>query len=862
MKDYRDKVKFAIAELLFDYFVINDKYMAMQMPDGRYIPERIPVTPMVIYDMLMGEASLGVYQQQYCGILMKWVCLDFDCKEATMLKELTECYVLPVARKLQDNGIRFLAEFSGRRGVHLWILTKGMLTKRQGYTAVERMIGEQRMKIQLDDNFGLDLFPAVARNSGKFGKQVKLPLSVHRKGGRSFFIPNILESEYEEWIHLPKHEDFWNIQWNVLKNYIPNETDEFWTKLDIRPEMDQVELGLLYKREYIVGGHRISLEQISKACEGCSLLHEIMKRAMEGNLRYLDRLVLTGSLGKIRGGELLLDILKLQKNYKADVTRLYLDKLKNKYYPVTMRYLYDLYGAELEERINPEITILEYIANVLGVEGEIREIIVAEKQIKEENCNLFLSIRDKELCYMKYDDEVLSVNDYLEMSGLKQYDFEILEDEFQKILNEDKREVGTVKYTLYERFEEGKTEPRLLVTLPPRDRVLTTALIFELVKRIRSRFYSYSYSLNFWDYGSVFMPWYSSWKRFQQDVGLYLKLDFFREYGFIKLDLSRFYDSIYLHAVYKQMEEVLGADTMEDRSVKNILRYLGGYTEKLMYQIHGSIRGVPQGPAYARVLAEIFLSTVLEEFRRIYGYSGENCRFIRYVDDIYIIFSELDGQELLNHFSEYIQERGLQINTKKTILYQRIGDMQEWEKRRLFEDGEQNYAIKTIQGMELEEDEAKQEKIAEFERYLNRSGQWSIKDANFILNRYLDPIFVDEYLDRYADRLMCQKMGRGSIYKRLYEEMMERDKWLKRLFALSMYREIPLDSLNFKNFINTCYFKASRIRILSKEIRVEFAQWLRALNGMQTEDKGTARAVIQLILGEEIQYGANWDYRD
>ena len=89
MKDYRDKVKFAIAELLFDYFVINDKYMAMQMPDGRYIPERIPVTPMVIYDMLMGEASLGVYQQQYCGILMKWVCLDFDCKEATMLKELT-----------------------------------------------------------------------------------------------------------------------------------------------------------------------------------------------------------------------------------------------------------------------------------------------------------------------------------------------------------------------------------------------------------------------------------------------------------------------------------------------------------------------------------------------------------------------------------------------------------------------------------------------------------------------------------------------------------------------------------------------------------------------------------------------------
>ena len=119
------------------------------------------------------------------------------------------------------------------------------------------------------------MFPAVARNSGKFGKQVKLPLSVHRKGGRSFFIPNILESEYEEWMHLPELEDFWNIQWNILKNYVPNETDEFWTNLDIRPEMEQVEAGLLYKREYIMGGRRISLEQISMACKGCSILHEL-----------------------------------------------------------------------------------------------------------------------------------------------------------------------------------------------------------------------------------------------------------------------------------------------------------------------------------------------------------------------------------------------------------------------------------------------------------------------------------------------------------------------------------------------------------------------------------------------------------
>lgn len=363
-------------------------------------------------------------------------------------------------------------------------------------------------------------------------------------------------------------------------------------------------------------------------------------------------------------------------------------------------------------------------------------------------------------------------------------------------------------------MEEGKNEPRILVSLCPYDRVLTTALIYELIENMGQRFHSYSYNLNyFYDAGSVFMPWYDSWKRFQQDVENYLFLDFFSENGIIKLDLTKFYDSIYIHALFRQIQEQGNQTENEEKKkrIDAILRYLGNYTEKLMLQMKGNIRGVPQGPAYARVFAELFLTAVLDSFCRKYHYTTETCRIMRYVDDMFIVYRGIDGNQLLNRFSEYIFARGLEINRSKTLIYECIGDMSEREKESLFENGAANYEMKSIQGMELEDEELQQENIRLFEKYLHRKGSWSIKDANFILNRYLDPIFVDEYLNKYAITLVKQKVGRGSIYKRLYEELFKRDEWLEKFFAMELYRQIPQNTVNFKNFMSVCYFSEERL---------------------------------------------------
>ncbi|MDE7432875.1 MAG: hypothetical protein K2N34_13295, partial [Lachnospiraceae bacterium] len=220
---------------------------------------------------------------------------------------------------------------------------------------------------------------------------------------------------------------------------------------------------------------------------------------------------------------------------------------------------------------------------------------------------------------------------------------------------------------------------------------------------------------------------------------------------------------------------------------------------------------------------------------------------IRYVDDIYVIYYDLDGQTFFQQFNDYIEKRGLQINRAKSAIYERIGSMKNWEKDAIFGDSEKNYALKSIQDLELEDEEEQQEKIREFEKYLNRNGEWNISDANFILNRCLDPIFVEQYLTFYGEQLIRQKIGRGSIYSRLYHEIFDREEWMRKFFSKQLYRNIPLGTVNFGNFISMCYFEISKILLLEQEQQGEFVEWLAGLQNLEIEEESTIRVIKKLI---------------
>lgn len=54
------------------------------------------------------------------------------------------------------------------------------------------------------------------------------------------------------------------------------------------------------------------------------------------------------------------------------------------YYPVTIQYMYDLYGETPEPHLNPQMTILEYIADKFGFRVHIQQNLYEEKQIQNQ----------------------------------------------------------------------------------------------------------------------------------------------------------------------------------------------------------------------------------------------------------------------------------------------------------------------------------------------------------------------------------------------------------------------------------------------------------------------------------------------
>lgn len=74
--------------------------------------------------------------------------------------------------------------------------------------------------------------------------------------------------------------------------------------------------------------------------------------------------------------------------------------------------------------------------------------------------------------------------------------------------------------------------------------------------------------MNPWADGSIFFPWYSSWQRFRKEVETYLSISFFENYGLLKLDLRYFYDSIYIHSIYAQMEKILEKYSKQIKKLK------------------------------------------------------------------------------------------------------------------------------------------------------------------------------------------------------------------------------------------------------------------------------------------------------
>lgn len=224
-----------ISQLLFDLFIVNRKAIAVQTSDGSYRTQYVTVCVNDILCMLQEKKSLGTYQQIYKSPFLKWICLDFDCNDKgnpDLDNLYLEC-IKPVNDFLTIKNINFINEFSGRRGIHIWILFDRLIEKNLAYEILEKVLENSSLKLNTD-KYGLDKFPATAISKGNIiGKQVKIPLSTHKKGAQSYFFRGKFVRKDEQLFSLEE-------QLTLLQSIKSNKVEDVVATLNIKSEPKNV----------------------------------------------------------------------------------------------------------------------------------------------------------------------------------------------------------------------------------------------------------------------------------------------------------------------------------------------------------------------------------------------------------------------------------------------------------------------------------------------------------------------------------------------------------------------------------------------------------------------------------------------
>ncbi|WP_133486776.1 RNA-directed DNA polymerase [Aliiroseovarius marinus] len=130
-------------------------------------------------------------------------------------------------------------------------------------------------------------------------------------------------------------------------------------------------------------------------------------------------------------------------------------------------------------------------------------------------------------------------------------------------------------------------------------------------------------------------------------------------------DISRFYDTIYTHAIAWALE---GKQWCKSNIGSALNSSIGGELDILVRKCQDNqSQGIPTGPDTSRILSEVLAIGVERNFLASANVAPEDV--YRYVDDWFIgIGSPSDGEDLLRKLSRSMAEYSLDLNIEKTTV--------------------------------------------------------------------------------------------------------------------------------------------------------------------------------------------------
>ncbi|MTI71426.1 MAG: hypothetical protein FH751_14365 [Firmicutes bacterium] len=807
------ELKKEISKKLNEFFVINRHVYAEQKSDGNYATIYKRFDALKIYNMIENKKSILAYMEKHGKI--KWICFDFDIeskqiqsndsrdKIVNLLSNIFE-QVKKLCKYLKDKNIDYLLEFSGNRGFHVWIIFNDYISKQEGYEIITKIL----KNIQFDSEIlNLDKYPTTSIKS-RIGKGVKLPFSYHSKSNKySYFLKNIEQVNISNIFIDNLDKDFLKEQLEVLLTYKKPKKLEILNKLNIEIDEDEKSESNLKVREIeYMGG--LNLEDILLNITKCSILNELLSN-YPFHLSHKTRLILVGLFNRIKteddkdaGKKLLFELFSRMQNFRPELTKKKLDNIK--YFPVTCNYLKEAYdnlgeGCNCCEKycIKSPIELLD-------------DIELVNYNLFEVSPSEVFALKRAQIQYNYSNDEV-PFNFIL--NNIQETDEEYLTTIVNDYINA-KDEYSLGRYYNVIRYEKNKS--REFVILNAQDNLITTALIKKLNEIYGMEFsknsyaYVFNHNLQTNNRNDVFKYYFRQWLMFRKEIEERITDEVLENYYIIKFDLKSFYDEIDIGILREKLiqgpvdniKQILREMTESDKKkYRTIINMLVSIVETV-----GS-KGVPQGPAFARYLAEVYLMQ-LDKF--IEKHISDDFEFyFRYVDDIILIIeNERKAEDIGLKIREYISKLHLTINENK-YLFGQVKDMKNEFLEYL---NENKYFIDSVN---------KKAHIATNKQKRN---------SNKLLYKLVDGIDKEENLNFYfthiknnkrnnitdelKDYMFKLKEGRGSLFKNFF-------KFYFKNYDISEEGDsfMELQGLAKTNFLNQLY-------ISNKSITNKKLEWI------------------------------------